>query len=277
MVGGMRHLIPGRMKVEPPRRGRAGHGASFDGPSAHRPAAPPHPPLPGRPAATLAAPPRRGSPAVGRRPQGCLHRRPPRRPRQYRLCRPPGLCTLGPALLAGDPTPRGATAFDPGTVPSHLAPGRAVSPGPGLAVRPLVAGQTPRLPDPQAPGEGHQPRAPAEGAETRGLRLRRVRRKLLSSDPQRRAILRRLKGWWRHRHRGGLLAFVDVQPITVKACGGRRYTRVKERILPAKQKTRGRFYLFLLYLVNHGRVRWAFFPGKGADHVCRFLRRVKRW
>jgi transposase len=104
-----------------------------------------------------------------------------------------------------------------------------------------------------------------------------VRRKLLSTDPQRPAILRRLKGLWRHRRRGSLLAFFDVQPITVKAYGGRRYSREKELILQAKQKTRGRFYLFLLYEVNHGRVRWAFFPGKGAHYVCQFMRRVRRW
>jgi transposase len=107
--------------------------------------------------------------------------------------------------------------------------------------------------------------------------LRRVRRKLLSSDPQRRAILRRLKGLWRHRRRGELLAFFDVQPITVKAYGGRRYTHEKQLILAAKQKTRGRFYLFLLYVVNHGRVRWAYFAGKGADCVCRFMRLLRRW
>ena len=67
--------------------------------------------------------------------------------------------------------------------------------------------------------------------------MRRVRRKLLSDDPQRPAILRRLKGLWRHRGRGSLLAFFDVQPITVKAYGGRRYTREKELILAAKQFT----------------------------------------
>lgn len=104
-----------------------------------------------------------------------------------------------------------------------------------------------------------------------------MRRKLLSTDRQRRAILRRLKGLWRHRRRGSLLAFFDVQPITVKAYGGRRYTREKQLILQAKQKTRGRFYLFLLYLVNHGRARWAFFPGKGAGYVCRFMRRLRQW
>jgi transposase len=107
--------------------------------------------------------------------------------------------------------------------------------------------------------------------------LRRVRRKLLSTDPQRRAILRRLKGLWRHRRRGGLLAFFDVQPITVKAYGGRRYTRETQLLLPAKQKTRGRFYLFTMYEVNHGRVRWAFYAGKGAEYVCRFMRRVRQW
>ena len=104
-----------------------------------------------------------------------------------------------------------------------------------------------------------------------------MRRKLLSNDPQRHAILSRLKGLWRHRRRGSLLAFFDVQPITVKAYGGRRYTREKELILQAKQKTRGRFYLFTLYVVNRGRVHWAYFAGKGARYVCQFVRRVRRW
>ena len=104
-----------------------------------------------------------------------------------------------------------------------------------------------------------------------------MRRKLLSTDPQRRAILRRLKRLWRHRRRGEVLVFFDVQPITVKAYGGRRYTREAELILPAKQKTRGRFYLFALYEVNRGRVHWAFYDGKGAYYICRFLRRVRRW
>ena len=39
-------------------------------------------------------------------------------------------------------------------------------------------------------------------------------------------ILRRLRAWWRHRPRRAILAFFDVQPITVKAYGGRRYTRI---------------------------------------------------
>jgi hypothetical protein len=90
-------------------------------------------------------------------------------------------------------------------------------------------------------------------------------------------ILHRLRDWWRHRPRGAILAFFDVQPITVKAYGGRRYTRAQRLVLPRDQKTRGRFYLFLLYEVNRGLVHWAFFPGKGALYVCRFLRRVRRW
>jgi hypothetical protein len=44
-----------------------------------------------------------------------------------------------------------------------------------------------------------------------------VQRKLTSTDPRRRAILARIRACWRHRPRGGVLLFFDVQPITVKA------------------------------------------------------------
>ncbi len=74
-----------------------------------------------------------------------------------------------------------------------------------------------------------------------------------------------------------MLLFFDVKPVTVKAYGGRRYTRAARLVLRRPQKTRGRFYLFALYEVNTGRVHWAFMPGKGAQYVCRFLRRVRRW
>jgi hypothetical protein len=90
-------------------------------------------------------------------------------------------------------------------------------------------------------------------------------------------ILHRLRAWWRHRPRGALLAFFDVKPIAVKAYGGRCYTTAKRLVLQRNQKTRGRFYLFLLYEVNRGRVHWAFFPGKGAAFVQQFLRCVRRW
>ena len=90
-------------------------------------------------------------------------------------------------------------------------------------------------------------------------------------------ILHRLRAWWHNRPRGAILIFFDVQPIAVKAYGGRRYTRAKRLVLRRNQKTRGRFYPFLLSEVNDGRVHWAFYPGKGAEYVCRFLRRVRRW
>ncbi len=73
------------------------------------------------------------------------------------------------------------------------------------------------------------------------------------------------------------MAFFDVQPITGKAYGGRRYTRQRRLVLARNQKAQGRFYLFTLYEVNQGRTRWAFFPGKGAPYVCRFMRRIRRW
>lgn len=74
-----------------------------------------------------------------------------------------------------------------------------------------------------------------------------------------------------------MLVFFDVQPITVKAYGGRRYTSARELVLARRQKTRGRFYLFLLYEVNTGRVRWQFRAGKGGADVGAFLRRVQHW
>src|SRR5262249_24070666 len=97
------------------------------------------------------------------------------------------------------------------------------------------------------------------------------------SDPQRLAILRRIRAIWRHLPRGGVLLFLDVKVVPVRAYGGRRYTSARRLILPRKQKTRGKFYLFVLYEAHRGRCRWAFFPGKGAVYVCRFLRRVRRW
>jgi hypothetical protein len=70
---------------------------------------------------------------------------------------------------------------------------------------------------------------------------------------------------------------MDVQPITVKAYGGRRYTTARRLVLERRQRTRGRFYLFALYDVRAGQARWAFLPGKSTQHVCRFLRQVRRW
>ena len=58
---------------------------------------------------------------------------------------------------------------------------------------------------------------------------------------------------------------------------GTPHSRADRLTLSAKQKTRGRFYLFLLYELRSGRARWAFYPGKGAEYVRRFMRRVRRW
>ena len=71
--------------------------------------------------------------------------------------------------------------------------------------------------------------------------------------------------------------YFDVQPITVKAYGGRRYTSQRRLILELHQKIRGKFYLFLIDEVNSGRVHWAFLPGKSSMEVSRFMQRVRHW
>lgn len=73
------------------------------------------------------------------------------------------------------------------------------------------------------------------------------------------------------------MLFFDIQPIAVKAYGGRRYTSAKRLVLERHQKTRGFFYLFALYDVQSGRVRWAFYPSKDSTAVCRFMRRIRGW
>ena len=100
---------------------------------------------------------------------------------------------------------------------------------------------------------------------------------MISSDPQRRAILSRLRLIWRHLPEDGVLLFFDVKPVFVKAYGGRRWTSAKRLVLPKQQRTRGKFYLFLLYDVGSGRARWRYLPGKSSEHVCRFMRQVRRW
>lgn len=82
---------------------------------------------------------------------------------------------------------------------------------------------------------------------------------------------------WRHLPPHGVLLFFDVQPIAVKAYGGRRYSAQRPLILPRAQKTRGFFYLFALYEEGAGRVHWAFMEGKSSAYVCRFMRQVRRW
>jgi transposase len=89
--------------------------------------------------------------------------------------------------------------------------------------------------------------------------------------------LSHLRWLWRHLPHNGVLLFFDVQPIAVKAYGGRRYTAAPRLVLARAQKTRGRFYLFLVYDVGRGRSRWAYLPGKSSEYVCQFMQQVRRW
>jgi transposase len=107
--------------------------------------------------------------------------------------------------------------------------------------------------------------------------LRRVQRKLVSTDPQRLAILSRIRWVWQHLPKDGVLLFFDVKPVFVKAYGGCRYTSAPRLVLPKPQRTRGHFYLFGAYDVATGRRRWAFMEGKSTPYVCRFMRVVRRW
>lgn len=104
-----------------------------------------------------------------------------------------------------------------------------------------------------------------------------MQRKLLSPDPQRAAILARIRWIFRHLPSGGQLLFFDVKPVAVKAYGGRRYTTAKRLVLARNQKTHGHFYLFVSYETGSGRVHWMFLPGKGAKYVAQFLRHLRKW
>jgi hypothetical protein len=89
--------------------------------------------------------------------------------------------------------------------------------------------------------------------------------------------LARIRALWRHLPPGGHLLFFDVKPVTVKAYGGARYTAQRRLVLGRRQRTRGRFYLFLVYDVTSGNVPWRHLPGKDSTWVCRFMRQVRRW
>ena len=69
----------------------------------------------------------------------------------------------------------------------------------------------------------------------KGLCLLRVQRKLISADPQRPAILARVRWTWCHLPDEDVLLFFDMQPIVVKAYGGRRYTSAKRLVLEKQQ------------------------------------------
>lgn len=110
-----------------------------------------------------------------------------------------------------------------------------------------------------------------------GIRFQRVQRKLISHDPQRQAILYRIRRVFKHLPPEGVLLFFAIKPVTVKAYGGRRFSSAKRLVLPRSQKTRGRFYLFMSYDVKSGRVRWHYDHAKSSQQVCHFMQQVRRW
>lgn len=109
------------------------------------------------------------------------------------------------------------------------------------------------------------------------IRFQRVQRKICSHDPQRLAILRRIKYHFTHLRDDGLFFFFDVKPVSVKAYGGRRFSAAPRLVLEGYQKTRGFFYLFLAYEVKSGRVRWRYYAHKDSVAVRRFMQQVRRW
>ena len=66
-------------------------------------------------------------------------------------------------------------------------------------------------------------------------------------------------------------------PITVKRYGGRVWTTARQVVLPKYQKTRGKFYLYGVYELFTGRVRWCYYDHKRSEHFIAFLRQVRRW
>ena len=87
----------------------------------------------------------------------------------------------------------------------------------------------------------------------------------------------RIKRIFKHLLPNGVLLYFDVKPIAVKAYGGRRFSSAKRLVLERYQKTRGFFYLFAVYDVNSGRVRWRYYHGKNSYYVCLFMTLVRRW
>lgn len=66
-------------------------------------------------------------------------------------------------------------------------------------------------------------------------------------------------------------------PITVKAYGGARWTKAKRLVLPKPQKTRGKFYLFGVYELGAGRMRWKYYDRNRSDEFIPFMRELRRW
>jgi hypothetical protein len=74
-----------------------------------------------------------------------------------------------------------------------------------------------------------------------------------------------------------VLLFFGVQPITVKAYGGRCCATARRLVLARRQWPRGRFALLAFYEVNTGRVRWPFATTKDTAAICALMWRTRRW
>ncbi len=55
------------------------------------------------------------------------------------------------------------------------------------------------------------------------------------------------------------------------------WTSAPRVVLPKYQKTRGKFYLYGVYELFTGRVRWRYYDHKRADSFIAFLREIRRW
>ncbi len=66
-------------------------------------------------------------------------------------------------------------------------------------------------------------------------------------------------------------------PITVKRYGGRIWTTARRVVLPKCQKTRGKFYLYGVYELFTGRVRWQYYDYKRSEQFIAFMRTIRRW
>ncbi len=85
------------------------------------------------------------------------------------------------------------------------------------------------------------------------MHLRRIKRKVYREDPNRAAILARIRWAIRHLPPGAVVLFMDEKgPITVKRYGGAIWTTAKRAVLPKYQKTRGKFYLYSVYALFTG-------------------------
>jgi transposase len=66
-------------------------------------------------------------------------------------------------------------------------------------------------------------------------------------------------------------------PITVKRYGGRIWTTAQRVVLPKYQKTRGKFYLYGVYELFTGRVRWQYYDCKRSEQFIAFMRTIRQW